>query len=139
MMQKRTIRKLDGILVFMTQETSDAAKSSISDTLIQSTENRILFANPKADRATYVDAFRLTEAEFSAISSMPPKSRLVLINDGDGSAVVSTRLELPEQFYRVLSATGDSVAEMDQLRAEHGEDGWLDAFMTPKASQETSQ
>lgn len=135
----KTIRKLDGILVFMTQETSDAAKSSISDTLIQSTENRIFFANPKADRETYVDAFRLTEAEFSAISSMPPKSRLVLINDGDGSAVVSTRLELPEQFYRVLSATGDSVAEMDQLRADHGEDGWLDAFMTPKAPEETRQ
>ena len=46
----KTIRKLDGILVFMTQETSDAAKSSICDTLIQSTENRIFFANPKADR-----------------------------------------------------------------------------------------
>lgn len=135
----KTIRKLDGILVFMTQEPSDAAKSSISDTLIQSSENRVFFPNPKADSATYVDAFRLTEAEFSAISSMPPKSRLALINDGDGSAVVSTRLELPEPFYRVLSATGDSVAEMDQLLAAQGEDGWLDAFMTPKAPQETPQ
>ena len=133
----RTIRKLDGILVFMTQNTSDAAKSAISDTLIQSTENRIYFANPSADRATYIDAFRLSEAEFSAISSMPKKSRLALISDGDGSAVVSTRLELPEAFYRVLSGDGDSIARMDQLRAEYGEDGWLEHFMTPEAPQET--
>ncbi|KIC36094.1 hypothetical protein RA27_22390 [Ruegeria sp. ANG-R] len=133
----KTIRKLDGILVFMTQETSDAAKSSISNTLIQSTENRIFFANPKADRATYVDAFRLTEAEFSAILSMPPKSRLALISDGDGSAVVSTRLDLPEPFYRVLSSTGDSIASMDRLRAEYGENGWLTPFLTPDASEET--
>lgn len=134
----KTIRKLDGILVFMTQEASDAAKSSICDTLIQSTENRIFFANPKADRKTYVDAFRLTETEFEATSSMPPKSRLALISDGSGSAVVSTRLDLPEPFYKVLSATGDSLAEMDQLRAELGEDSWLEAFMTPTQIEEHS-
>ncbi|WP_170419547.1 hypothetical protein [Ruegeria atlantica] len=129
----KTIRKLDGILVFMTQEASDASKSAIADTLVQSSENKIFFANPQADRATYVDTFRLTEGEFSAVASMPPKSRLALIRNAEGSAVVSTRLDLPAPFYRVLSATGESVAEMDRLRAEHGEDGWLELFMTLKA------
>jgi len=134
----KTIRKLDGILVFMTQETSDAAKSSICDTLIQSTENRIFFANPKADRKTYMGAFGLTETEFEAVSSMPPKSRLALISDGSGSAIISTHLDLPEPFYRVLSATGDSLAEMDRLRALHGDAGWLVAFMSPSQHKNTS-
>jgi len=135
----KTIRKLDGILVFMTQEASDAAKSPIADTLIQSSENKIFFANPQADKATYMDTFRLTEGEFKAVLSMPPKSRMALIRNAEGAAVVSTRLELPAPFYRVLSSTGDSIAEMDRLRAEHDEDGWLDAFMTPQAPQETPQ
>lgn len=133
----KTIRKLDGILVFMTQEASDAAKSPIADTLIQSSENKIFFANPQADRATYVDAFRLSEGEFNAVLSMPPKSRLALIRNSEGAAVVSTRLELPDPFYRVLSSTGDSIAEMDRLRVEHGEIDWLDAFMTSQSPQET--
>lgn len=133
----KTIRKLDGILVFMTQEASDAAKSPIADTLIQSSENKIFFANPLADRKTYIDVFRLTEGEFNAVSSMPPKSRLALIRNGDGAAVVSTRLVLPEAFYRVLSGTGESITIMDQLRAEHGDDGWLAPFITPPTSEET--
>lgn len=132
----KTIRKLDGILVFMTQEASDAAKSAIADTLIQSSENKIFFANPQADRATYIDTFRLTEGEFNAVMSMPPKSRLALIRNAEGAAVVSTRLDVPPLFYRVLSATGESIAEMDHLRATHGEDGWLEQFMTQTPLEE---
>ena len=133
----KTIRKLDGILVFMTQEAADAAKSRIADTLIQSSENKIFFANPQADKATYMDMFRLTEGEFNAVLTMPPKSRLALIRNAEGAAVVSTRLDLPAPFYRVLSSTGESNAEVDRLRAEHGEEGWLNVFMTPDTKETT--
>lgn len=128
----KTIRKLNGIVIFMTQEASDAAKSSISDTLVQSTENRIFFPNPKADALTYCEKFRLTSKEFETIRTMPPRSRGILIQNSVDSLTVSTRLTVPAPFLKVLSGTAQSIGEMDRLRAEYGDEGWLDAFMSPQ-------
>lgn len=127
----KTIRKLNGIVVFMTQEASDAAKSTISDTLVQSTENRIFFPNPKADAETYCGKFRLTATEFEAVRNMPPRSRGMFVQNSTDSLIVSTRLTIPAPFRKVLSGTAESVEEMDRLIAQYGPDGWLDAFMYP--------
>ncbi len=135
----RTIRMKNAIVVFMTQNTSDAAKASISDTLIQSTENKIFFPNPSASSAVYCDCFGLSPAELTAVTSMPPGSRLALIRNGGGAAIVSVHLSLPKGFFKVLSGTKERLAEMDQLRAELGEDRWLDAFLNSPPPKETPQ
>jgi len=124
----KTIRKYNGIVVFMTQEPADAAKSVISETLIQTVSTKIFFGNPEADEKTYVDAFKLTDAEFGIISETETDSRTALIKGTSGSAMVSTMLNDAEPFMRVLSGTQDRVKLMDELKQTHP-DTWLQHYM----------
>lgn len=124
----KTIRKLNGIVVFMTQEPADAAKSEISETLIQTVSTKIFFGNTEADRPTYIDAFHLSETEYAIISQTEKDSRMALIKTPTGSAMVSTQLRNAETFLKVLSGTAESVKEMDALMQAHPKD-WLQHFM----------
>lgn len=124
----KTIRKQNGIVIFMTQEPADAVKSPISETLIQSTDNKIFFPAPSADEASYMDAFKLSRPEFELVRAMRKEQRAVLVKNWSESVTVSVRLSDAEKFLKVLSGTSESVVEMDMLREEHGEN-WLDVFM----------
>lgn len=124
----KTIRKYNGIIVFMTQEPADAAKSAISETLIQTVSTNIFFGNPEADEKTYVYAFKLTDAEFGIITETEPDSRTALIKSTSGSALVSTMLNDAGPFMRVLSGTQDRVKLMDELKQSHP-DNWLQLYM----------
>ena len=124
----RTIRKYNGIVIFMTQEPAVAAKSVIAETLIQTVSNNIFFGNPQADEDTYMGKFRLTDAEFSIVSDTEPDSRTALIKSKSGSAIVSTMLNDAGPFMRVLSGSADRVQVMDQLKQTHPDD-WLQRYM----------
>ena len=123
----KTMRKLNGILCFATQEPSDAAKSPISETLIQSAETLMFFANPRADRESYVDAFHLSEIEYETVRQMPPERRAILIKKSTGSVLVDARIE-DEATRKVFSGTTESVKHMELMRAEYGLD-WLREFI----------
>ncbi len=130
----RTIRMRNGIIVFSTQNASDASKAAISDTLIQSTENRIFFPNPQANEDTYCGKFRLSKDELACVRGMTPKCRSILFKSSRDSILLNTRLDADPGTLKVLSGTAKSVQEMDRLLATYGEDGWLEPFMNPDHS-----
>ncbi|WP_282610799.1 hypothetical protein [Pelagibius sp. Alg239-R121] len=133
----KTIRSKNGIVVFMTQEPADAAKSAISETLVQSTETNIFFGNPDADHESYVDVLGLPPEQLSLIRGMAPEMRRMLIKNSRESLFVSTRFRGMDPFLKVLAGTAEGVREMDRLRRIHGED-WLAAFMAEEIKQETA-
>jgi len=122
----KTLRKLNGILCFATQEPSDAAKSPISETL-QSAETMLFFANGRADRDSYIDAFHLSEIEYETVRQMPPERRAILIKQSAGSVLIDARIQ-DDATRKVFSGTAESVKHMDAMRAEYGPD-WLGEYI----------
>ena len=126
----KTIRKLNGHVIFATQSPEDAANSSIADTLVQSAATQIYLPNPKATDV-YKKVFKLTDREFDLIRKLDKSSRCFLIKHGTHDSVVA-KLDLSgmPDIVAVLSGTAASVRLLDEIRAKHGDEPsvWLPIF-----------
>ncbi len=126
----KTIRKLNGHVIFATQSPEDAAHSSIADTLVQSAATQIYLPNPKATDV-YKKVFKLTDREFELVRRLDKSSRCFLIKHGAHDSVVA-KLDLSGMpgIVAVLSGTAASVRRLDEIRAKHGDDPavWLPIF-----------
>ena len=125
----KVLRKLNTFVVFATQSVEDAAKSSISDTLVQQTSTQIFLPNLKAT-VLYREVFMLSEREFSLVKTTDPSSRFFLVKqDNDG---VVSRIDLGgmDEIIRVLSGRVDTVILMNQIISEVGDDpdDWLPIY-----------
>ncbi|AVP87539.1 Type IV secretion system protein VirB4 [Candidatus Phycorickettsia trachydisci] len=125
----KVLRKLNTFVIFATQSVEDAAKSKISDTLIQQTATQIFLPNLKATDV-YRTAFMLTQREFNLILKTDPSSRYFLIKQGVGAVVAKVDLSGMSDIINVLSGRSSIITMLDELRAEHGEDpaNWLKIF-----------
>jgi type IV secretion system protein VirB4 len=125
----KTLRKLNGMVVFATQSVEDASKSSISDTLIQQTSTQIFLPNPKA-RESYKEAFMVSDREFNLLKTTDPGSRYFLVKQGKDIVVARIDLSGMEDIINVLSGRAETVAVLNDIRAEVGDDpeDWLPVF-----------
>lgn len=125
----KTLRKLNGMVVFATQSVEDAVNSSISDTLIQQTATQIFLPNPKATDA-YRKSFLLSEREFNLLKNTDPGTRYFLMKQGKDIVIARIDLSGLEDVVHVLSARAETVALLDRIRAEVGDDPkvWLPIF-----------
>jgi type IV secretion system protein VirB4 len=125
----KTLRKLNGMVVFATQSVEDAVNSSISDTLIQQTATQIFLPNPKATEP-YRKAFMLSEREFNLLKNTDPGTRYFLVKQNKDVVVARIDLAGMEDIISVLSGRAETVAILDQIRAEVGDDvsEWLPVF-----------
>ena len=124
----KTIRKKDGLVVFITQEPEDAARSEIAPAIIGSTATKIYFPNETADEATYRDTFGLTAREFDLVRDTPRERRSFLVKQGVTAAFVRFDLSSAPEVLKVLSGSAESLRELDALRADDAK-GWLRPFM----------
>ncbi len=125
----KTMRKLNAMVVFATQSVEDAAKSSISDTLIQQTATQIFLPNPKATEP-YKKAFMLSEREFNLLKTTDPASRFFLLKQNKDVVIARIDLSGMEESVNILSARADTVRILDKVRAEVGDDPdkWIPVF-----------
>lgn len=125
----KTLRKLNGMVVFATQSVEDATSSSISDTLIQQTATQIFLPNPKATD-TYKSAFMLSDREFNLLKTTDPGSRFFLVKQGKDVVVARIDLSGMEDVVNVLSGRAETVSVCDEVRAQLGEDPavWLPVY-----------
>lgn len=125
----KVLRKLNTFVVFATQSVEDAAKSSISDTLVQQTSTQIFLPNLKAT-ILYREVFMLSEREFSLVKTTDPSSRFFLVKQDNDGVIARIDLGGMDEVIRVLSARIDTVLIMDQAMEEVGEnpDDWLPIF-----------
>lgn len=125
----KTMRKLNGMVVFATQSVEDAVNSSISDTLIQQTATQIFLPNPKATDP-YRKAFMLSEREFNLLKNTDPSTRYFLVKQGKDVVVARIDLSGMEDIINILSGRAETVSLLDQIRREVGDNvaDWLPLF-----------
>ena len=125
----KTLRKLNGMVVFATQSVEDATESAISETLIQQTATQIFLPNPKATDA-YKKAFMVTEREFNLLKNTDPGSRYFLVKQGKDVVVARIDLSGMDDVINVLSARAETVGYLDEIRATTGDapEAWMAAF-----------
>ena len=125
----KTMRKLNGMVVFATQSVEDATKSDISDTLIQQTATQIFLPNPKATES-YKSSFMITDREFDLLKTTDPATRFFLVKQGSDVVVARIDLSGMDDVINILSGRADTVRVLDKVRAEVGDnpDDWIPAF-----------
>jgi len=120
--KQKTIRKQNGLGIFDTQSPSDVLKHPIGRTMVEQSVTKIFLPNSEAVREEYVNGFGLSDAEFEIVRSLSAQGgRRFLVKQGHASAVCELDLAGLEDFIRVLSATTDNVALLDEIRAEVGD------------------
>ena len=131
-----TLRKRNGMVVFVTPDLAAAYKYG-SDNLVKQTATKIFLANDKADRASYVDQFSLSDGEFEIIRTLNPSERVFLIKHGKDSVLAKLDLSGLQQFIPILSGTTTNVQILHGLMEElHSDDPdvWLPPFLERTAS-----
>lgn len=125
----KTLRKLNGMVVFATQSVEDAVNSSISDTLVQQTSTQIFLPNPKATEA-YKTAFMISDREFNLLKTTDPGSRYFLLKQGKDVVVARIDLSGMEDVVNILSGRAETVAILDEIRERVGDDPdmWIPLF-----------
>jgi hypothetical protein len=128
----KTWRKLNAVMALATQSASDVLDSPISRTIIEQTPTKILFPNPDASEAEYVDGFGLSEREFKLIKEqLEPGSRQFLVKQGHYSVVCQLDLKGFDAELKVISGRASSVEALQMLMAKVGiePEHWLTEFL----------
>lgn len=130
----KVLRKLNTFVVFATQSVEDAAKSQISDTLIQQTATQIFLPNLKAT-PIYRDIFMLSEREFNLVKTTDPSTRFFLVKQDNDGVIARIDLNGMEEVIRVLSGRAETVIMMDEVMAQVGSDpdDWLPPYLEKSA------
>lgn len=141
--KQKTIRKQNGLGVFVTQSPSDVLTHPIGKTMVEQSVTQIYLPNPRADRTDYVDGFKLTAAEFEIIKNLGEASRTFLVKQGKTSAICRFDLSGMTQALVVLSGTTETVALLDEIRDDVGDepDDWLPLLIkraTDRAQRKTA-
>lgn len=125
----KVLRKLNTFVIFATQSVEDAAKSRISDTLIQQTATQIFLPNLKATD-TYRSAFMLSQREYMLIKTTDPSSRYFLVKQGVNAVVAKLNLSGMDNVVNVLSGRAETVVLLDSIIEKYGADpkNWLPVF-----------
>jgi type IV secretion system protein VirB4 len=120
--QQKTIRKKNGLGVFLTQSPSDVLKHKIGKTMVEQSVTKIFLPNPSADWDDYVNGFKVTEQEFNIIKNLGEDSRLFLVKQGHRSAVVKFDLGSMPDVLNIISGSEDNVELLDGIRQQVGDD-----------------
>lgn len=139
--KQTTIRKLNGLGIFVTQSPSQVIQYPIGDTLREQCVTQIYLPNPAANRKDYVEGFQLTEDEFDLIKGFAADSRMFLVKQGQVSVICQLNLAGFDDELAVISGDKEMVEILHSLIEKHGEhpDKWMAPFLAatrkPKHSQ----
>ena len=128
---QKTIRKVNGLNVFASQEPGDLLASSVAKTIMQQCSTFVFLPNPGADRAEYMDGFKLTDAEFDLIkTALPEGSRRFMIKQGGSAVIAELNLGGFDDELLVMSGTPDRAELLETIMADVGDDpaDWLPIY-----------
>lgn len=129
--KQKTIRKMNGLGIFDTQEVADLLSNENGRTMVEQSVTKLVLPNADAVREDYVEGLGLTDGEFDLVKSLGATgSRRFLCKQGRASVQCEFDLGGMDDFLAVLSSTTDNVQLLDQVRAECGDDpdSWLQVF-----------
>lgn len=133
----KTIRKLNGILIYATQSPDEVLKSPIARTLVEQCSTQIFLANEKATQTDYTEGFKLTEEEYSVIKNLDKSSRCFLVKKsslhGDNkkfSVVVKLDLSALGVNTKILSSSADNLKIFEEIYKDNlAPEEWIDDFL----------
>lgn len=128
---EKTIRKLNGLVGFVTQSAEDALASKISAAIVEQAATHIFLPNARAQERDYVGGFGLSAHEFDIVKTLPDHSHAFLIKRGRESVVARLDLAGEKDILAVLSGRESSVRLLDEIRAEFGDapQDWMATFL----------
>ena len=127
----KTWRKQNAFMVFGTQSPADVLRSPIAHAILEQCATKIFLPNAHGQARDYVDGFGLTGEEFRLVRDvLTPESHRFLVKQGHDSVVVDLDLQGLDDSLAVLSGRAETVALLDRIRADHGDDPscWLAPF-----------
>ncbi len=139
--KQTTIRKLNGLGIFVTQSPSQVNQFPIGTTLREQCVTQIFLPNPGADAVDYVEGFKLTTTEFETIKSLAAESRMFLVKQGDRSTLCMLDLNGFDDELAVVSGSLDGVMLLDDVRAACGSDDpdvWLPLYLQKLRERKSS-
>lgn len=133
----KTIRKLNGMLIYATQSPDEVLKSPIARTLVEQCSTQIFLANEKATQTDYTEGFKLTEEEYSVIKNLDKSSRCFLVKKsslhGDNkkfSVVVKLDLSALGANAKILSSSADNLKIFEEIHNDNlTPEDWIDDFL----------
>lgn len=127
----KTIRKKNGLLGFATQSAKDAIHSAVGDAIIEQSATQIFLPNARAREEEYCKGFGLSLRELEIVRELSPASRRFLVRHGKDSIIAGLDLSSLAQHLPVLSGRTETIALLEQLIAQHGNDPgqWLPILM----------
>jgi type IV secretion system protein VirB4 len=127
----RTPRKEDLMFGLATQSPSDTGNAAVNIPINESARCKLFAVNPTADRALYCEKFGLPEQAYQLIKTLPDDHHYFVLQYGlKEIAVVRLNLTGMEKEIAVISGRKHTVALLDEIRAEQGDDPkvWLPIF-----------
>jgi type IV secretion system protein VirB4 len=126
----KTDRKKDWFLGLITQSPQDSLRTKIAHTITEQTPTKIGLPNLNAKHADYVDGLGFTEGEYEQVRTLSESGRRMLVKQGENSVICELDLGGFEDELAVLSGTAATVAILDRVREQVGDnpDDWLPAF-----------
>jgi type IV secretion system protein VirB4 len=119
----KTWRKQNALMVFGTQSPADVLRSPIAHAVLEQCATRIFLPNAHGQARDYVDGFGLSEAEFRLVrDELTPGSHRFLVKQGHDSLVAELDLSGMDDALAILSGRAETVALLDRIRAETGDD-----------------
>ncbi|HEX7944584.1 MAG TPA: transporter, partial [Phenylobacterium sp.] len=119
----KTFRKQNAFLVLGTQPPADVLRSPIAHTIVEQCATKIFLPNPHGAARDYVEGFGLSEREFALVrEELDPAQHRFLVKQGLNSVVAELDLTGLDDALAVLSGRTETVALLDRIRAEHGDD-----------------
>lgn len=127
----KTFRKQNALIVLGTQSPADVLRSPIAPAVLEQCATKIFLPNPQASFQDYVEGFGLSQREWMLVrEELSPRSGRFLVKQGQNSVVAELDLRELADELAILSGRTETVALLEQLRAQHGEDPacWLPHF-----------
>ncbi len=128
----KTLRKRNAPMILATQSPRDALSSPIAHTIREQCPTQVHFANPKATDEDYgeKDGMGLNEVETETVRTLEEGAGMFLLCQGGKSLVAQIPLHGMAGEIAVLSGRDDTLAILDKVIAEVGEDpdDWLPVF-----------
>ncbi len=133
----KTIRKQNGLMLFVTQSPRDAINSPIAHTIIEQCPTQIFLPNSRGSHSDYVEGFKLTEREYELIArELSVESRRFVLKQGHNSVVAELNLNGFDDELAILSGRTANVELADAIRAEVGasQADWLPIFQQRRSA-----
>lgn len=133
----KTWRKQNALMVFGTQSPADVLRSPIAHAVLEQCATQIFLPNPHAQGRDYMDGFGLTREEYRLVrEDLTPESHRFLVKQGHDSVVVELDLSGMDEALAILSGRAETVALLDRIRAEVGDDyaDWRAPFHARRSS-----